>query len=139
MLNNSPSTGRTAPASLPRSVARRTTHRVLRYVLAVGTALPVAVMASPSAHAAPAGTVARASTGTAAYAEFRVDGARIRTGPGSDYSIAGLGYRSHSVTAHCSIAPQTQEVWYYLTDNTTGVRGWSEQTVVYVEGSIPPC
>ncbi|MFI6285430.1 hypothetical protein ACIBCM_11845 [Streptomyces sp. NPDC051018] len=63
----------------------------------------------------------------------------MRTGPGTAYPVAGLGYRSHRVTVHCARPVAPQMVWYHLTNGTTGVRGWSEQSVVYVEGSVPPC
>ncbi|MFJ5265666.1 hypothetical protein ACIQAC_34930 [Streptomyces sp. NPDC088387] len=108
------------------------------------TAQPAAVGGEPASaprttHAGPAGTAVDSVTREAAYAEFKVDGARIRTGPGGSYAVAGLGYRSHRVTAHCAKPVAPQMVWFYLTNHTTGVSGWSEQSVFYVEGSVPPC
>lgn len=74
-----------------------------------------------------------------AYAEFREDGVRIRTGPSIDDGIAGLGYRGHSVTAHCFTAPQPNSAWYRITNNTTGVRGWVASSMLLVDGSLPGC
>jgi uncharacterized protein YraI len=53
-------------------------------------------------------------------ASFTGDGVNIRTGPSTSCTSKGLGYRIHSVTYHCEASG-----WVYLTDNTTGVTGWS--------------
>jgi hypothetical protein len=52
--------------------------------------------------------------------QFTADGVNIRNGDDTSCAALGLGYTSHSVTIHC----QTRS-WVYITDNTTGVTGWS--------------
>jgi SH3-like domain-containing protein len=92
--------------------------------------------ASPHSQTVGSRTVVAAP---AAFAEFREDGVRIRTGPGTNYAVAGLGYRNHSVTAHCFVAPIPNSAWYKITDNTTGVHGWVASSLLYIEGSFPGC
>lgn len=55
---------------------------------------------------------------------FTVDGARIRALPRPDATINGLGQRNHHVTLHCKTG-----TWLALTDDTTGIRGFSSTQV----------
>lgn len=67
---------------------------------------------------------AKADVGTrATRAWFTGDGIAIRTRP-ADGAIVGRGYRGHKVTFHCS-SPKPGAVWFKITDNTTGVTGYS--------------
>ncbi len=131
---------RATPARAGGAAARRRTRRVARCAAAAGLVLSaVAAATAPSAQATPATKPAPTTTSVANYAEFRVDGARIRTGPSTDFGIAGLGYRSHRVTVHCSRITGPQSTWHKLTDHTTGVSGWAAETVLYVEGQLTLC
>jgi len=68
------------------------------------------------------------TTNVPAPGGFAFDGVRIRTGPYLDCPTAGLGYTTHSVTTHCWAPGDTvgsYHTWTYLTDNTTGKKGWS--------------
>lgn len=57
-------------------------------------------------------------------AGFKVNGVRIRTGPSTGCTVKGLGYVGQSVTYRCSTIGDDGYIWYYLTNNSTGVRGW---------------
>lgn len=68
------------------------------------------------------------ATNVPAPGGFAFDGVRIRTGPYLSCPAAGLGYTTHSVTTHCWAPGDTvgsYHTWTYLTNNTTGVKGWA--------------
>ena len=90
------------------------------------------------------------STGTGAAvahaatpANFNADGIHIRTGSWVRNTSKGLGYRSHSVTAHCYAPGQAianTHYWIHLTDHTTGVTGYSWAGSVMLDPmAIRPC
>jgi hypothetical protein len=68
------------------------------------------------------------------------DGTRIRTSPPSG-TIKGLCYHTHSVTAWCYTDVGGGNFWIDLTDNSTGVSGWSSADLLHFAGSgtLPPC
>lgn len=57
---------------------------------------------------------------------FLADGARIHAAPHLHAPVTGLGQRNHHVTIWCTAY---QGTWLYLTDNTTGIDGWSSRQV----------
>ncbi|WP_059005610.1 SH3 domain-containing protein [Streptomyces specialis] len=121
-------------------------RHVSRLVLAIGLAVPVALLGAGTAQAAAPAAPTQVATDVTAtdvsasiWGQFREDGVRIRTGPGLQYGVAGLGYRNHSVTVHCFVAPEPNHSWYYLTDNTTGVTGWVSSSLVYREAPLNGC
>ncbi|MGK5531176.1 SH3 domain-containing protein [Streptomyces sp. URMC 129] len=121
-------------------------RHVSRLLLAIGLAVPTVLLtagtgqaATPAAPTAVTADVSTTEVSAAIWGEFREDGVRIRTGPGTQYAVAGLGYRDHSVTVHCFVAPEPNHAWYYLTDNTTGVTGWVSSSLIYRVDPLDGC
>ncbi|WP_027344411.1 hypothetical protein [Hamadaea tsunoensis] len=108
-------------------------------VLSALTAAVAAAMAAPSPAQAAPSTFAAGSTvhgiGIQTVGVQCDDGTRIRNAPISG-TILGLCYSVHAVTAICyrSIAGQAY-LWLYLTDNSTGVTGWSYGQYLHPTGS----
>jgi uncharacterized protein YraI len=98
------------------------TRTALALVAAAGFTLAVAAPTPAAAAVCP--QTPTNNTNTAA--SFTGDGVNIRTGPSTSCTSKGLGYRVHSVTYHCEGSG-----WVYLTDNTTGVTGWSSGAFVH--------
>ncbi|ARQ67672.1 SH3 domain-containing protein [Streptomyces marincola] len=110
-------------------------------VAALGAALATCLTAGPAAadrsNPGPDNGVRVTSTDTgsaevdalALPGRFYVDGARIRSAPHLDAAVRGLGYRSHSVTVHCGTRGPLETYWFRITNNTTGVSGYIEQSV----------
>ncbi|MFF4802354.1 hypothetical protein ACFY1U_28780 [Streptomyces sp. NPDC001351] len=92
--------------------------------LAAALIMPVATTAT-----AAAGPITAAQRPSDVADSFNDDGVRIHSGPGTGYSVNGLGYRGHSVTKHCFVGYDDQ--WTYITDNTTGVSGYV--TPIYLD------
>lgn len=84
--------------------------------------------AAPNAPVA-ASTDARSAGAQALPGRFYVDGANIRRSANLNATIVGLGYRSHSVTVHCGTTGPLETYWWRITNNTTGVTGYIEQSV----------
>lgn len=58
-------------------------------------------------------------------AAFLGDGVNIRTGPGTNYTIVGQGYRSHNASASCIYYQgHRNSSWYYVRDDSTGAYGY---------------
>jgi hypothetical protein len=106
-------------------------------IMAIGiSAAAAALLAGPgafpgSAYAVGAGQDRMPSTRAQCCSphpgHFVVDGARIRSAPRTHSVVLGLGQRSHRVTVWCTVAGFR---WFNLTDDSTGVRGWSSSDVV---------
>lgn len=56
---------------------------------------------------------------------FREEGVRIHRHDNTDSDVLGLGYTSHSVTAHCLAAKPNFMSMVRVTDTTTGVTGYA--------------
>jgi hypothetical protein len=102
-------------------------------VILAGTAFA----ASPaSASAAPAASVNCSwspANNSKAPGMFQQQGVNIRSGPSTSCDvIRGEGYEGQSVTIHCGTGTAQNQVWLYLTDNTTGVTGWSEAPLAQI-------
>ncbi|GAU67441.1 hypothetical protein SSP35_05_00080 [Streptomyces sp. NBRC 110611] len=79
-----------------------------------------AMTATTLLFSAPAASAASKAT----KISFTTDGTRIRAKLDINSSVAGLGYKSHSVTGYCQ--GLAGDAWMVkLKDNTTGVSGWS--------------
>jgi hypothetical protein len=74
------------------------------------------------ATAAPAGS---AFVPPAAISGSCPDGSRIRRSPSTSAAVLGLCYSTHRVVIHCAGAGSDSHVWGNVTDQTTGVSGWS--------------
>lgn len=94
----------------------------------VGTALATAVLAAPAQAAQPDITSDASTAVRAVSGRFYTDGVNIRDEPNLDGTIRGLGYRSHRITVYCGIRGPLETYWWRITDNTTGVRGYIEQS-----------
>ncbi|WP_367139301.1 hypothetical protein [Saccharothrix sp. HUAS TT1] len=112
-------------------------RRKLIGLLAVAAAAVAAlgVVPGPAAHAVPVPGINRT---------FLVDEVNIRSGPWLDRPSHGLGYRGHQVYVRCKALGQTIEGdfrWFGLTDNTTGVSGYSWHRYVDLgwEFNLPDC
>lgn len=80
---------------------------------------------------------------TGANIHFNGSGIRIRNGPhaysATSCRVNGLGYRSHQLNIHCWLRNESNVVWWYLRDNTTGVQGWVRYDKLTGSGVINHC
>lgn len=76
---------------------------------------------APTASAAPAAEVGTRTAAGSVPGFFTADGVQIRLGPGTNRTSIGAGYRNQNVSIHCD----THNGWYRLTNQATGVTGWS--------------
>ncbi|MGW7303961.1 SH3 domain-containing protein [Streptomyces sp. NPDC054835] len=53
---------------------------------------------------------------------------KIRKSPSTSATAVGILYKGHRFTVHSS-----RSGWHYITDTTTGVKGWVSGTYVYRE------
>ena len=97
------------------------------------TAIDASAATSP-APTADCGSNPTYNTNTGA--SFTANGVNIRTGPSTSCASKGVGYETNSVTVHCD-DPDTG--WFYLTDNSTGVTGWSSPSYVTFPGTTGSC
>lgn len=75
-----------------------------------------------------------------ASGHFISDGVRIWSGPGGTGTVNGLGYNGQSITVHCGYVNGGGEIIYYdLTDNATGVSGYSYYFLIDFSGSVRNC
>ncbi|MER5443410.1 SH3 domain-containing protein [Streptomyces sp. NPDC002790] len=100
--------------------------------IAVLGALALPVISAPSAMATPSSAPASApATRPCDRLGPWVIGAKavtIRSKATSKSTARGVLYRGHKVTVH-----KTHGNWRYITDKTTGVKGWVSGTYVYRE------
>ncbi|MFD4257670.1 SH3 domain-containing protein [Streptomyces sp. NPDC058534] len=100
--------------------------------IAVLGALALPVISAPSAMAAPSRpAVSAPATRPCDRLGPWVIGAKavtIRSKATSKSTAHGVLYRGHKFTVH-----KTHGNWHYITDKTTGVKGWVSGTYVYRE------
>ena len=117
--------------------------RVFRLVASVATLLGLA-LAVPVLAAAPAQAASCPQSGPtfAQAGAFTYQAVNIRSGPTTGCVAVGLGYSSHNVTYRCyseGTPVNGWSTWTYLTDNTTGVTGWSSDAFLAGGGSWYHC
>ncbi|AHH97380.1 hypothetical protein GCM10010174_73270 [Kutzneria viridogrisea] len=109
-------------------------------VVLAATALTVAggqalAAAKPTAVASPANCGWQpANNDNNTSGRFADDGVNIRSGDSTSCAVLGLGYKSHTITLRCF-----WNGFVYLTDNTTGVTGWSAVDYVNWPGGLNDC
>lgn len=102
-------------------------------LLLVALAIPAAIVtAAPSAFAAPSVDCIQNPTTNSNITEASFLGAdiNIRTGPFIVCTAVGEGQPSDQVTVHCRQRNSKGVFWDYLTDRTTGKKGWSKDVFV---------
>jgi hypothetical protein len=117
-----------------------------KIALTVAATLAIPVFATNSAFAATAGAATtncswKPANNSNAPGVFQQQGVNIRSGPSTSCNVIyGEGYTGQSVTIHCGTST-SQNVWLYLTDNTTGVTGWSEAPLAQIDNgySVAAC
>ncbi len=118
-----------------------------RYLMPVlsGLTLTVGMITASALPAAAAGVVRpdidctqNPGANSANTAHFTGSGVNIRTGPATSCTAVGEGFPANKVTAHCEKNVSGTE-WIYLTDNTTGKKGWSTSNFVTWSGGIDLC
>jgi hypothetical protein len=73
-------------------------------------------------------------------ASYNQSGVNIRSGADTSCTILGSGYPGQSVTVRCAWYNSGDGRWWdYLTDNSTGVTGWSADQYVNWSGSVLVC
>ncbi|GAB2658398.1 hypothetical protein GCM10027271_16330 [Saccharopolyspora gloriosae] len=100
----------------------RTGHRRLALVAAL-CALGFTAMAPAALSASPRG----------GEGDYLVDGAAIRPEPNRSKGPIGSGYVAHQVDMHCGAYGEEidgRSDWYFHTDVTTGVTGWTHGSAV---------
>jgi hypothetical protein len=65
---------------------------------------------------------------------FDGSGINIRTGPSTNCTSLGMGYSSQRVQYDCYKEGQ-DGTWTHLTDLSTGVKGWSKDSLLVGSGS----
>lgn len=101
------------------------------------------VVAAPSSSAAVRPAVDcswNPSRNSSVTANFTGTGVNIRTGPSTVCTSIGQGQPSNRVIVHCyTDTPGFSFVWLYLTDETTGKKGWSYGQFVSVFSAPAAC
>ncbi|MEV6723530.1 SH3 domain-containing protein [Streptomyces xanthochromogenes] len=97
---------------------------------AVLGALTLPLLGATSASAAPAQAPAFAPTSRACDRPgpwaVHTQAVTIRSQASAKSTPVGVLYRSHTFTVH-----KTSGNWHYITDNSTGVKGWVSDSYVY--------
>ncbi len=109
-------------------------------VLTLGAAITVPAVTATPALAATCNITP--GTDVPETGQFVYEGVNMRSGPGTNCASRGLGYGSHSVTYHCWMSGDWVNgwpTWTYLTDNTTGISGWSSDQFLRNYGSTHHC
>ncbi|MGW4345305.1 SH3 domain-containing protein [Streptomyces sp. NPDC004690] len=105
----------------------RSTRIAVSAALLGALALPVA--ATATATAAPAATphtaLAASCTDPGPWV-IATQAVNIRSKASTSSTIVGVLYRGHRFTVS-----KTSGAWHYITDKTTGVKGWVSDTYVY--------
>ncbi|MEE1821123.1 SH3 domain-containing protein [Streptomyces sp. BE20] len=105
----------------------------------LGAAIILGSAYGGTASAAPE-TVSAATAGiNAVSGRFYQDGVNIRNRPNLTATINGLGYVGHKVTVYCGTPGPLETYWWRITDNTTGVPGYIEQSFGGPNSSVPRC
>lgn len=103
-------------------------------VLVAGISV-VPVTAATAATMTPAiNCIQNPSTNANQPSRFIGNGVNIRTGPSTSCTAVGEGFLNQSVTVHC-----IKGSWVYLTDNVSGVKGWSSSQYVSLIGGAESC
>ncbi|MBT2509238.1 SH3 domain-containing protein [Streptomyces sp. ISL-98] len=95
-------------------------------------ALALPVVSATAASAAPAATAATAVPASSCSSlpplpyEVHAKAVTIRSKATTKSTAVGVLYRSHKFTVH-----KKSGNWLYITDKTTGVKGWVSGTYVY--------
>ncbi|MFD7003980.1 hypothetical protein ACFWA5_49105 [Streptomyces mirabilis] len=88
--------------------------------------------------ATPAGGKATPVHTLSQAGHYLVNGARIRTSPSTGSTTVGYGYTSHNATVYCRRVVGGVE-WFYHTDTTTNVSGWSRYDVLVPFYAVGDC
>ena len=73
---------------------------------------------------------------------FQAEGVNIRSGPSTSCNVIyGEGYPGQTVAIRCGVSNLQGQVWFYISDYTTGVTGWSEAPLAQINGpySVAAC
>jgi hypothetical protein len=95
-----------------------------------------------TATAMTAMTAPAAAADVPTSAAFTEDSVRIRSAPALDARVNGQGHRGHRVTVWCEIPGDPIDrnyTWFWLTDHTTGVEGYSWSGKVTISDIPPAC
>ncbi|MFF7438994.1 SH3 domain-containing protein [Streptomyces sp. NPDC008122] len=107
----------------------RFTHAALSAVALASVAIPAAASAATAATPAAPATVplVRACDLPGPWV-IGTNAVKIRKSPSISSTAVGVLYKGHRFTVHSS-----RSGWHYVTDLTTGVKGWVSGTYVYRE------
>lgn len=64
-----------------------------------------------------------------------LNGTNIHTGPYTDCNIVGDGYSSQGINAHCGVTNDSNYLWVYVVDTSTGKAGWARIDALSWDGS----
>ncbi|MBB5868695.1 SH3-like domain-containing protein [Allocatelliglobosispora scoriae] len=124
-----------SPTSARRPVARLVAALM---IVAAGAMAPFAL----SEPAAAAACNIWPGTNENRPGAFLGAGVNIRTGPGTNCVVLGAGYTNHSVTYRCWTWGDNvngTSSWTLLRDNSTGVTGWVNDSLLSNFGSQQFC
>lgn len=107
----------------------RSTRIAISAALLGALALPLPLVAATAANAAP--VQAPADLGNPSCTKpgpWRVTAkaVKIRSKASANATVRGILYKGHKFTVH-----KTSGKWRYITDRTTGVKGWVSAAYVY--------
>ncbi|MFE0187985.1 SH3 domain-containing protein [Streptomyces sp. NPDC058989] len=95
---------------------------------AVLGALALPLISAPSATAAPASSPAASAWAKPGPWKVHTQAVTIRSKPDVNSTAVGILYRSQGFTVHKTVK---SGFWVYITDRSTGVRGWVSGNYVY--------
>ncbi|MET9374015.1 SH3 domain-containing protein [Streptomyces sp. NPDC002992] len=95
-------------------------------VALASVAIPAATTVAAAATAAPASLPLVRDCDRPGPWTIGTSAVNIRKSPTTRSSVVGVLYRSHRFTVHSS-----RGGWHYITDRTTGVKGWVSGSYVY--------
>jgi uncharacterized protein YgiM (DUF1202 family) len=106
----------------------RATRIVMSAALLGALALPIAsaTAATAALASAPSSTLADQSCDDPGPWVISTKAVKIRSKASAKSTSVGVLYRGHKFTVHKSSGN-----WHYITDKTTGVKGWVSGTYVY--------
>jgi hypothetical protein len=103
------------------------------------TTLAVAGLAAAAVATAAAPAHAATARPLDSSGHFTSDGVNIWSGPGTG-TVNGLGYNGQPITVHCGAVNGVGDVIYYdLTDDATGVSGYSYFLLITFSNPVPNC
>jgi len=109
----------------------RFTRAALCAVALASVAIPATASAASAATTAPATVPLVRACDRPGPWTISTSAVKIRKSPSTSSTAVGVLYKGHRFTVHSS-----RSGWHFITDLTTGVKGWAPGTYVYREARM---